>query len=794
MAFNMFAQCYTWVKFSDVCESNSLIVNIYTDKGICIPITDSYYAYTADQNLLFAVRVNTKLPINLATERPYFRLYSNAYFRSPASSGLTHKVKVAGEEVTTSTIKNNLKDFYDTYSILTGKVWVYVNGVMHEEWSDDAIELFDYVELVYDASVKNVVQIQVSDLKTFNSTLDEKHKYVLHYNGPSDNIIDYQDDIDVYVGLPDEDTAHKSLWYNKNNVDAMRNLTHRDYSLVADYIKGIGYKLTEVFASPTEIDPLDTIVTIYIRHSGYTRALVYENSRILELYKMQDEDIYSAMSGPGATVDVWKAENLEAAGYPEVMSSKYCDITNEMVERAYGYNAISKYLADTPKQAYNNNGAKGVDVPYKLQFGCTAYEYDANGILTGYYHHYHGKFYTVTTNATKYVELISGFGGDFVEEFKGERDVQYDPNFDYRVYQTTYIGGQIGTEWQDSTQEDKYTAEDGTFTWTDPSVTSYPMLRSSRRFLARDLELDTVDGALFFTLQQKVNTPNGTLEQTMQVPMGQIDVFLNGRSLIRNLDYYLDFPVVYIVNKEHLARPIASTKQLVHVRFSGLSKDMQILGDGDVGFVEHGFLSNDNEFDLRDDRVARVVVGGRLYTKSELQFSELTPGTNVLHPLNGKPYMVKDILVPVSANTTHDTYELIGLSKEIDTQVSEYLTLKIPQPTRPAPSAILNKYRLYSPFCNKLLMDLKYGRLIIPNKPSGLTRQEVLEICRPYESLLTFDPAYMEQDWRYVVVHPHGKDSVLDILAHHYQFMYQVVQYYMNDKIDLSQSVRIVEP
>ena len=77
---------------------------------------------------------------------------------------------------------------------------------------------------------------------------------------------------------------------------------------------------------------------------------------------------------------------------------------------------------------------------------------------------------------------------------------------------------------------------------------------------------------------------------------------------------------------------------------------------------------------------------------------------------------------------------------------------------------------------------------------SGYTRQQVLEICKPYEYLLKFDPSQSlrAQDYRYVVVHPHGLDIVLDMPLKEYQFMHQVIEYYAKDVIVLSEKLRTV--
>ena len=86
------------------------------------------------------------------------------------------------------------------------------------------------------------------------------------------------------------------------------------------------------------------------------------------------------------------------------------------------------------------------------------------------------------------------------------------------------------------------------------------------------------------------------------------------------------------------------------------------------------------------------------------------------------------------------------------------------------------------------------GRLRVPHKATGLTRQEVIEICKSYEYLLAFDPTQDEnkQDPRYVVIHPHSFNHVVDLPQFEYQFMHQVVQEYTNGLVTLSPSIRMI--
>lgn len=794
LAFNLFARNYSWVKISEACEAQSMLADLYSVNGYKIPLSDSYYAYSADHNLIIALKVSNKFGIDLNYEDIYLRVYSNAYFDSPRSTGLTDKIRVSGRLINGASDRNILRVSFDAWTAMPGATWLFINGVMYKSWDVNLMPIGSYAEVIHDGSVKKVLELPLADMEMFESRLDETLKYLLHYSGADDGTIDYQDDIDVYMSAEIGAGINKSLWYNKNNPNAMRNLTHRDYSIVSSYVKRYAEAFELMTVPRGFVDPLDMKATLYIRHSGYDRDLVFENSRIHELYKMQDLDVQRAMTGIDATVSVWQAANLEAAAYPQVMRSPCCDITNQMVEDAYGYNAISKILADTPSKPYDNNGTQGVDVPYKLQYGCTAYEYDADGLLTGFYQHYVGNFYAIKNAGTAYVELIAGLGSAFLDEYKGIQAMPLSDRYSYRVYECMSIGGIADNKWKDVTDSGKYVMSKTQFEWTDTSLTSYTMLRSDKRFLARNYALTIEDGLLEFTLQQKVSTGTGVQEQIMQVPMGQIDIFMNGRSLVKDLDYFVEFPRVFIVNKKYLKRPIASMTQDIHVRFVGFSsKDFELVSDGNAGFVEHGMLSNDSKFNLRDDKVLRIIVDGTLCTRDELVFSELTSGVNVTDPLNGVPYLVKDILVPVSSHTTSDTYELRQKAALIDKAVSEYLTLKIPQPPRPAPSAILLRHQLYSPFCNALIMDLINDRLRLPVQTSGYTRQQVLDICKPYEWLLKFDPSQSEraQDLRYVVIHPHGFDYVISLPEKSYQFVRQAIIYYTQDRVELSQLVMI---
>ena len=774
VAFNLFAKCYTWVKIIETIEAKSMFVDLYTNSGYHLPLGESYYSWTADGNLIIAIKASqAPIQVNLKKEDIYLRVYSPAYFQTAEGASITEKIKTISIRVENNTHKAALDSFYSQYSQKKGHLFIYHNGYKLYSYSSSAVAVGDIVEMIFDSSVKKIIKLKIGNLQPFESEMDKKLKYIVHYEADDPGCIDYQDDIDFYVF--DREKV-KALYYNKNNFDAVRNLTHRDYSIVTTYLK----RYAEVMQGSGFIDPLDMHLQMCIRHSGWKRSLVYESSLIHELYKMKDLDIQRAMSGIDSTVEIWHAKNLEKAAYPAVMRSECCSITPLLAINAWGYHAAAKYTADTPLVPISVSGQKKVKVPYRLQYGAGMYEYDANGLLLGVYTHWVGDEYLIQNAETALVEAICGWPSTKVDEKVGLHQLALSPYYDYRVYTKTLTG-----KIEDVSSSNKVRLTKSEYTWL-ATTSEVPILRSNKRHLYRKALVSIDSGLISIPISQIKTDSNGSREEIMDIPMGQLDVWLNGRSLIENLDYYVKDNRIFILNKKFLKRPINTEKQTLEYRYAGhCASNLERLDVADKGYIEHNLMSSNRIFDLRDDRVLRIIINGQYVTKDALGYGESTPGVAPTSAFNGMPYMVKDVLVPIqtlSAKTTNTLHESM---RETNKAVSDYLSLKIPEPPRGAPSAIAHKWPLYSPFLTSIIMDLKYSRLVIEDKPQ-YTRQYLIDALRRYEWLLEIDPAYQAQDERYVVVHPHPWDTVIQMPLHWLRFITKANEMYLKGKVELS--------
>lgn len=776
-----------WVTLADACNQGKMIVDIYANSGIQMPRCQCWYMVTPDKNLIIAVMEQPRTAIDFNQDDLFVRVYSNAYFNSVRSDPLNDYVQVKGGYMMTTDDVLALQQEYTHYKTLPGETYAFVNGMRVSGIDLFTTHVEDVAEFVYDSSIFKVVDFPIKDLPTFNSELDKKYKYFLHYAGSSDYSIDFHDDIDFFLLMPEVNNRFKGVYYHRNQADAVRNVTHKDYSVPVQAIVGFAD------SQSNWTDPEALTLRLHIRNSGYLRPLVDEANRIKELYKLPDALFSAAVIGLDATVENWTATNLENSMYAQLMRAEIPQITRQMVETTYGYNAISKLIANTPAPVEVIEGIRGVRVPHGLYRDAIAYEYDDAGVLQGWYSHKVGTVYQTYSVDATFVEMVAGQDGLLLDEVYGDRVVPLDPTAEYRMYICPKLGGQATNEWADVTATGMYARIGNELTWLVDQDHYYTLVRSNKRVLAYDLRLPASGGIVHFSLDQD-QIHNGVQSRyVMQIPMGELDLWLNGRSLIEGLDYYVNFPEITIVNKRYLKNPLTDL-QLITIRFSGFCKaDLTRDVMQDVGFVEYGVLSHNSRFDIRDDKVLRIVVGGKTQRRDNLEFSEEHAGVTVPNELNGSPYMIRDLVVPMRGLAVSDTYALRAQSQVVDKRISDYMTVKVPMPTFDTPNVINGLYEVYSPFLSKIIYDLISGALSDPRIKQLYNDDDVIDICKPYEYLLKFDPTQdgLTPDLRYVVVHPHNLFSVLDVDVYQYKFILRVTKLYLKDAVDISHFIRL---
>ena len=771
-----------WFSFSEAMNAANLEVTIYNAEGVNLPRTDCYYMYTNERAVIFAVPSNNAFKVDPGKEQIYFRFYRNAYYDRDhedlrqLTCGYfipTTQQMLLDKEIEVNAKKN-----------LPGHLRVYVNGILMDRVQFADIKLHDYVEWVHDASVKRVVEWRLDQLFQFRSTLDNVYKYLLHYQGGNLKEVDYQDDIDIHVGFRGHGAYSRGLYYNRNQEIHHRQLTHQDYSICSNVVGKLAFDLSQRLGIPTP-PPNQIYVQAMIRTGGYDRGLVFEHQRVFELYKLPEDTIRKALNGVDAVVPEWHAPNLEASAYPKLMKAFQNQLDIQTVQDAYGYNACSVILANTPSKTVTESGFQTVHLPYGLQRNSTVYEFDYNGLLLGHHVHVNDATYEATDSTCRLIEAVVGVADKTSDVVYGQTNIPVPRACtSYRVYLCYLHMGQPTNDWEDITDSDKYEVVNGFIQWLNGGDDHWLMVRSDAKIVAYDLDATVDNGLLNFTLME--NPTGDPLDEMapMKVPMAQLDIWMNRKYLIEGLDYFVKFPQVYVVNCVHLEQPYEGVPQKFHIRMMGLpDTDMKADAVEEQGWVLNGTLSGNNKYDVRDDRVMQIMAGGRLFHKSDVLIAEDRPGGRVLHPHNGLPYQIKDIIVPMRGFTQTETYRLRKKSQEVDDRVSDYMTLKFGEMESNDLSAIPQRYPVVSPFLSHLLYLIRTNRIAIPLE-RYLSDQEVLALCQPYEKLLAFDPLSEERvDDRFSYVVPHAGLDPYALSVNAYRFFNQIVRLYTQDKV-----------
>ena len=772
-----------WVSAVGHCIATSLLIDVYTDQGLHFPLHRTYFLYTNRGDLIVAIKDTRKIG-HLGVVNPWIRWRSNAWFESdvgPNNAG----IDIKGMTILSESDIYSFQVHWDAAKLKPGYAWAFVNGRRVKDLNLSTVKTNDVIEFYYDASVKQVLEIPTKTLNSFISTRDDLAKYLLPRPGLGEEI-DFKDDIDIYLLNYQLAQAYTGYYYNQNHDKSVRNVTHRDFSIPVAFLRGY------VENSPDGwYWNQDLRVELIIRHSGWRRSLVDENSRIKELFKLPEVKRLKAMIGQESGVSVWTAASLENSPYVRLFGAEFGDITRQMVEDAYGYNAISRLIGDTPFKYENRTG--WIKLPFSLSFMSTVFEYDASGKLLGWFHHDFSAEYPVRTAECKYVEAYIGKGGVGLCTKYDEPTQTLIPGVDYRFYVCDIWNGVSRNNWRDVTGNTTlYTVVGNTVHWNTDPTRYHTAVKSSRDFLASTIELNYRDDLLAFTVNvEEVRGGRVPVTTVMDIPPGQLDIYLNGFSLIEDIDYYVKWPEVCIVNKAFLVPGIL---QSVTIRGRGFcTVEMLREKPKDVGFVKYGALSRNSRFNVRDDKVCRIVIGGQLYTREEVGFTE--DGTTVLVEgvENGIPYQISHPIIPMAGVTNTETYALRAKSEVIDQEVEDFLSINIPEPVEPEPNPIRTKWPVFSPFCAKLIYDMLAGVLTMDEFKGEYSLNDVKAKLVGYDWILPYDPALKDVNTDYVMIHPHPETEVIELNIYQFRFLTRAIEVFLNSNVGINRHTVIVE-
>lgn len=766
-----------WIPLNYWGEKNKTDFKFYFLDGRRLPTYHAYVLLTPDKGYIVAMRMDDKyFPIK-STDL-YLHIYRNRFWESTRSDGLLYTIEYGGERAMNNRLITEMQNDVAFLRKQPGIVNCYING----KWVDDVdpkrIAIGDYVEYVHDGSVSRIVDFKVDGLRDFFSELDKVKKYLLHpAKEDISNGIRYRDDVEVilYKKLPGG--GLEGRYYNRNREDSLRMLTHADYSIPVDNI------LT--YFQGNEWTTRDNLyIRLHIRESGYHRPLVHQHTRIRELYKMTDTEIAKAMLGIQATLPEWYAPNLESSYYTAVMRKWWPPFEYQKLLEMLGYDAIGELVAPSPRRVQTDAGIRYISLGGLEQAGATIYEYNKEGIYLDRAYHSMGERYVPKSANCDFCEIYLGEGGRVLDYTAGNADVQLATGRMYRFYKTPKVNNVPTGEYQLAENLKDYVVDDNNvLKWVYAKSQWEGVVWSDKQFLINEVSWLSPSGVFDLTV-----THGAQLGNALPIQPERIILIVNGFSATEGVDYHVKWPVIHFVRKD-LIDPKGVNKFIITCQ--GMSANGEHRVSSDVGFIFQGVASINDRYDIREGRVMRTVVDGRVKFTDEVYFAEDYPATGKPLAPNGAVYECSPVYVPLRDLTYQQLDALRVANADIVERLEDFLTLRHPQHTFTGPSPILKKHQVYSPMLTQMLYDIEMGTLVVPSTPESAADLE--RSVRPYLPNLDIEPSVVGYNTNYVVVVPHPYDNIIEITELQWRFFQAVIHTYLKNDIKLNNHFIIKE-
>lgn len=812
-----------WMAAKDIVDEYNVFIEVYFESGAVVPLEFVWVMKDHKNNLLLAVRIQRDfdygtlkhinefsdevsfLNVNTDNDKLITRFYTNALGNNLAFNKTSSR---SHDTVSTITsyfsnqshwvqFKKDVEALKAKYNGKGGALWYRDGFLVNESRSYHSDMLGHRYTVVWDETFKFRQFFKLQHLPYFKSKKDRGYnKYLLVCDAAFDEI-DFFDDVDFYL-VKGNESVYEGIYINRSMPRFIRQVAHNAYSVDASLVEKY-VNLNMLFEDISECS-----IMVQARSGGSVKPTFSQANRIDELYRLPYDKILEAFYNVNSLVPEWYAANLENSGYIELMSSESSAITPNLVTRAYGYTGIVTELA-YPKCPIIDGR---VVLPDSLciedegtgKGNRTLFIYNEVGLLVGtVYSEALSKSLDVSNFTTKgYAECFRmklKQGNDKLSVYHNQNvsnmNLEY---YGFSCYVCPEDRGRPSEDWLDVTGTNFYSYANGELTWHWTLLTQsnlYPCVKINDEVivqLAKPVRNEEVNYlSVTFTGMQDYYHHN--LVKPLNVPVATLDVFVNGEYMIEGVDYYLEknYPHVVIVNA--WANNIKNPQ--VILRGYGLAnpETSKPYPPYEVGFVTDGYLSHNGQYDVSKHRPNNLVINSRVVEQGTYKFSEYDEG--VKYPVDGRPYMLRDYIIPIEHLAGGSSAELYGQMVDIDLRVSKYLNEHVLEPTKLKPSIRTERWSLISPVCAAILADFAKGYMSDDTIPADFTLTDVNSYFNSYRSLLKYDPGYHNADSRYTYVRPHALSRPVPVTVAQWRFLNSVNSIYLNGVIDFTSFVTI---
>lgn len=820
-----------WYRGDDLAITSNNVIDVYVDNGCVIQRDKFWICQNYDKNLILAVSTQPgdigvetiTTPYDEVMEVPYsltkhditIRFYHNALLENNEWMSTTNVpeqpltdvrkvIKNVGDYTSFVSSVNAVNNRYGEY----GEGIYFLDGYLINKptgYHDDMVG--KTLAYQYDETVKSIRDFPLATIPGFSSILDPRQDKYLCVSDRKYTYLDYFDDCDFYLIHQDIDGKVKGVRIDVFGTKIVRQVTHTAWSVNQNEV----IRLANLHRQLNNVHLLT--IRVVVRQGGMIRGFGLQRNRLEELYHLDNEQIKQAMVGVNATIPEWQAAELENSAYMRLMSASVEDITEELVEEAYGYNAMTRAVAKAT--VIKKDGAftldSGFNIPVDSRGPNPANSktqrvfswYDKDGYYLGRQSNTGtGKFAVPNTtelvNKAEKLEVQLGTLSTGIAENGTITDTEktFDTTYGYyghRCYVCNIVGGGPDHHWSDVTGSVYYTyvtPEDGSTPYIQwnynllNAANLYPAVRFANTV---NHYTPTYTDASFTGVYEYVTNrlQNGRI-LPFGVPPGRIDIIMNGKSLIQGLDFhYTGSGKVYIVKKP----TTAVDKTDIVIRMYGYMNPLtkKPFTPRAVGFVKNGILTVNKSFDIFHDRDLRVIMNGRFLRTEEAQFAEDNIDPNGPIYKDGYPFALDEYQTLLEPFALEETIPATMDAMDIDERVGKYLTERI-EPIEPEFEYVTpERHILYSPVMSMFTKLMISGRLNDSAIDIESTDQSILEeygtLVSTYQDV---DPILLGYDNNYVYIEPHVYLKPVEITSKQHAFLERVNRIFLGSTLDIS--------
>ena len=761
-----------WYKLSACINEFSCFMRVYSANGLTVPTGLVRVRRTAVGAVILAIP-DTDRYSWAEKENVFLRIY-------PGYSGGTTAPTILPTTTTCYQVakleerQNIVNDYIAAMARKEGYVSAWVNGKRVKTLTIDSMAAWDDVEIMVDGRVRRFHDFVCGNLKTFSSTLDKMRKYLLHLPKEPNSRWSFANDVELEIF-----NGADGRYYAQNMHRDVRQLTFNDLSIPTERIT----QLQDKFDAP--VSDLDSLVfRLIIREDFLHLPITYSNARIHDLYRLTDSQIIAALAGANANLLEWQGAKLEEAMVNKLAAARYENITREMATEAYGYNAAGFYCANTPTKLKLDANGWGCTLPQLLAASSTVYEYDGAGLLLGKRYHSNDTQYYAQNPSCRLVEAIAGQAADSVRVVDNAPDFTIREGENVALWIRMIVAEKPTDDYYPAVLGTDYTqSEDNVITWKVDRTRRHPTVIYDDKHLFFESTFVVSEGEIRIPIVARNNQGN---VRTLWLEMETVEVWLNQHLLVYGIDYVVSWPEIVVTNKVFIND---GTTNKVAVRARGVTGKARV---PKTGFVTSGLISNNSRYDVKDDKVIRIVAGGSLMHRGDLVFREdNVVGTNVV--ADGLPYSIDDPTIPLRTIVEGDTYALRDKARDLDDRVEGYLSNWLPLQPPAEVVPLPHWYHVYSPLLNKVIWDMLNGYLrpVEDDPDYRISSDQLDRLMAPYLDYLKFDPASIGHDHRFVKIHPHCLYKVINLTELQYALVDRVNARLLKGGVQINQYLKI---